>query len=301
MTSAFHAHGAAHQDRLELLLFRLKGEQRFGINVLKVKEVIPGPRLTKVPHAHPAVCGVAHLRGEPLSVIDLGLAIGRAPASGQDGASIIITEFNRSMQGFLVGGVDRIVVCDWKNVLPPPIGSGTGSYITGVTRIEEHLVQILDVERVLGEVVALEVGGEHLLERRPELADRIVLVVDDSMMARNQTAHTLDAIGVQHVMARDGREALSLLRERLDKQGDAGRVDMIISDIEMPEMDGYTLAREVRRDSGLSQTYLLLHTSLNGAVNAELATKAGANDVLTKFVPEELARAVLKGLGALHS
>lgn len=295
MSDTSHAVRGLQHDRLELLLFHLEGVQRFGINVLKVKEIIPAPRLTRMPHAHPAVCGLAHLRNEPLSVIDLSLAIGRHSLAGA-GASIIITEFNRTMQGFLVRQVDRIAICDWKAVVPPPLGSGTSSYITGVTRIDDELVQILDVERILGEVVALEITGSAL-ERRPGLSDRIVLVVDDSVTARHQTAQTLDAIGVGHVMARDGREALNMLRARLDEQGEAGRVDMIISDIEMPEMDGYTLAREIRNDPRLASLYLLLHTSLNGAINAELAHKAGANDVLTKFVPEELAKAVLKGLG----
>jgi two-component system chemotaxis response regulator CheV len=142
-------------DRLELLLFNVGGSQPFGINVLKVKEVIPCPHLTHVPHSHGAVKGVAHLRGEPLTVIDLAMSIGR-PALQMDkdhSASVIITEFNRNMQGFLVRAVDRIVVCDWRNVYPPPRGSGTTSYTTGVTEIEGKLVQILDVEKVLGEVV----------------------------------------------------------------------------------------------------------------------------------------------------
>lgn len=287
-------------DRLELLLFRLGGKQRFGINVLKVREIIPCPHLTRVPHAHPAVRGVVHLRGQPLTVIDMSLAVGRAPLDPrlESESSIIVTEFSRTIQGFLVQQVDRIVGCDWTNVLPPPVGSGGGSYLTGVSRLEEELIQILDVERVLGEVVATEgVAGEEAETGKTvgaHLSGKTVLVVDDSMMARNQTAHTLDGIGVGYLMARDGREALELLRAR--SRDGSGLVDMVISDIEMPEMDGYTLTREIRGEQGLSGLYVLLHTSINGAINAALARKAGADDVLTKFVPEELAKAVVKGL-----
>ena len=293
-------------DRLELLLFSLGGSQQFGINVLKVKEVIPCPHLTHVPQSHPAVRGIAHLRGEPLSVVDLSQAVGRAPladTSGTDSHSVIITEFNRTMQGFLVRSIDRIVVCDWKNVLPPPSGTGLAAYITGVTRVKDVLVQILDVERVLGEVISslaesIRPSEGLSAEELSYIEGKTVMVVDDSVVARHKTVHTLEDIGVRYVTARDGKEALDLLRQRFSEWGNDGLVDMIISDIEMPEMDGYTLTREVRNDHNLAHIYILLHTSLNGAINAEKAHGAGANDALTKFVPEELAKAVVRGLTA---
>ncbi|MFU8837307.1 MAG: chemotaxis protein [Thiohalomonadaceae bacterium] len=294
-------HDKNNSDRLELLLFNVGGSQPFGINVLKVKEVIPCPHLTLVPQSHRAVKGVAHLRGEPLTVIDLAMSIGRTGlACGKDnGASVIITEFNRSMQGFLVKAVDRIVVCDWKQVYPPPRGSGSSSYTTGVTEIEGKLVQILDVEKVLGEVVGQDtsLSADTLSEVGTEgaLQGRRVMVVDDSSLARTQTVHTLDSLGVDSVLARDGKEALELL-EQLNAGANAeAAVEMVISDIEMPEMDGYTLTSEIRKSPRLSGLYVLLHTSLNGAINAERAEKVGANAVLTKFVPEELAKAVYKG------
>ncbi|QKQ26946.1 chemotaxis protein CheW [Candidatus Reidiella endopervernicosa] len=150
---------AANENRFELLLFHLGSKQRYGINVLKVKEVIGCPELTHVPESHPAVRGVSHLRGETLTIIDLSQSVGLAPLPESEDvdASVIVSEFNRVMIGFLVSKVDRIAVCDWKDVLPPPKGSGLGSYITGVTDIEKELVQILDVERIIGEVVGSEV------------------------------------------------------------------------------------------------------------------------------------------------
>lgn len=291
-------------DRLELLLFNVGSAQPFGINVLKVKEVIGCPRLTLVPQSHPAVKGVAHLRGEPLTVIDLALAIGRPSLvkdeAGECNASVIITEFNRSMQGFLVKAVDRIVVCDWKQVYPPPKGSGVSSYITGVTDIDGKLVQILDVEKVLGEVVGgeIELSADVLnaADESGALQGRRVLVVDDSSLARQQTVQTLSALGVDCVLARDGVEALAQLKELNLGGNPEEAVEMVLSDIEMPEMDGYTLTSEIRKSAELSGLYVLLHTSLNGAINTERADKAGADAVLTKFVPEELAIAVQKGL-----
>ncbi len=291
-------------DRLELLLFYLKGRQCFGINVLKVKEVIACPTLTQVPESHPAVRGIAHLRGEPLTVIDLSTAIDRPPlfkdAREARSGSIIITEFNRHMQGFLVERVDRIVVCDWKTVLPPPRATGVGIYVTGVTEIDDHLVEIVDVEKVIGEVMGADAVDEVEADEQDTAVTqgKRVLVVDDSTVARHRTVQTLEKLGVSCGLARDGREALELLHKTNGGDSDAEPFDMVISDIEMPEMDGYTLTREIRKDSHLSGLYTLLHTSLNGAVNIEKAEKAGADSVLTKFVPQELAKAVIKGLSA---
>ena len=290
--------GNDNSDRLELLLFNTGSSQPFGINVLKVKEVIPCPHLTHVPQSHPAVKRVAHLRGEPLTVIDLSMSIGRGAMQCDKAhpASVIITEFNRTMQGFLVRAVDRIVVCDWKKVLPPPRGSGTSSYTTGVTEIEGKLVQILDVEKVLGEVVGQEVVlSDEVVDAAGALRGRRVMIVDDSSLARTQTSHTLDSLGIESVLARDGKEALETLNQLNGGEDRSAAVEMVISDIEMPEMDGYTLTTEIRKSPQLAELYVLLHTSLNGAINTERAEKVGANAVLTKCVPEELAKAVQKG------
>lgn len=293
-------------DRLELLLFYIGGRQCFGINVLKVKEVIGCPPLTQVPHSHAAVRGVAHLRGEPLTVIDLSMAIGRpalfADAKAAREGAVIITEFNRNMQGFLVERVDRIVVCDWQDVLPPPKATGVRSYVTGVTEIESRLVEILDVEKVIGEVTGAE-AMNHINAAEHDLAatnGKQVMVVDDSSVARHQTVQTLEQLGIECVLARDGKEALEMLLRLQSGEEGSGLVDMVISDIEMPEMDGYSLTRAIRGEPALKHLYTLLHTSLNGAVNIEKAAKAGADDVLTKFVPLELAKAVTKGLSTGH-
>ncbi len=291
-----------HNDnRLDLLLFQLSGRQRFGINVLKVKEVIPCPAFTHVPQSHPSVVGVTQLRGEALTVVDLSSAIGNMPLAAPEGeqcdGAVIVTEFNRRIQGFLVRKVDRIVVCDWKQIFPPPAGSARGSYITGVAEIGDELVEILDVERILGEVIqspddvaAFAFDGVDA----SQVAGRKVLLVDDSSMARHQTAQTLDTLGLEYLIARDGKEALELLKGH--DEGSNAEVEMVISDIEMPEMDGYTLTGEIRKTPALSHLYILLHTSLNGAINADRANQAGADDILTKFVPEELSKAVIKAL-----
>lgn len=141
------------QNRLELLLFRLPGtNQRYGINVFKVREVLQCPHLTSMPRLHRFVSGVAHIRGQTISVIDLARAIGGHGTTDAASGFIIIAEYNRSVQGFLVGGVERIVNLDWSKVLPPPQGMGKVNYLTAVTEVDGELVEILDVEKILDEI-----------------------------------------------------------------------------------------------------------------------------------------------------
>ena len=278
---------------LRLLLFRVGGGRPFGINVLKVKEVLPEPPLTRAPQTHPAVAGWATLRGEPAAVLDVAFVLGRERAAARGEGVLLVTEFNRSRQGMLVDKVERIITLDWQEVYPPPRSAGAQAYVSGICRVDDGLVQVLDVERVLAEVQG-PISMDLDLDAPPaDLADELVLVVDDSLTAMHQTTRTLDQLGVRHVSARDGREALELL-DRLDADG--SRVSMVISDIEMPEMDGYSLTRAIRGRSDREKLYVLLHTSLDGAVSTNEARNAGSDAILLKFTPEGLAEEVMKGL-----
>ncbi|RJQ45332.1 MAG: chemotaxis signal transduction protein CheV [Gammaproteobacteria bacterium] len=291
----------AGHNRLELLLFRLNGKQRFGINVFKVQEVIQCPPLTRVPKSHSMVRGVAHMRGKTIPVLDLSAAIGGRPLADCAGCYVIITEYNRSVQGFLVGGVERIINMKWQDILPPPKGSGANSYMTAVTNLDGELVEIIDVEKVLAEVsgIKMEVSQALVQDSAGKQANRNVLVVDDSGVARKQVARTLEQIGIACTVANDGREALEQL-QRWAAEGApiTERLLMVISDIEMPEMDGYTLTTEIRRDERLKDLRVLLHSSLSGVFNTALVKKVGADQFLPKFSADELAKAVLGYLKA---
>jgi len=283
----------------DLLTFYLNGHQKFGLNVLKIKEVIPLGRLNQLPETHPAVVGVSKLRGRTLPVIDLSLAVGSSPIDRTTGStSVIVTEFNRVMQGFLVRQVDRIVPIQWESILPPPRAAGRGNYITGVTKQKDQLVEIIDVEKVLSEVsppsdpsdgIAPVLAQQHL----EDLQDKLVLVVDDSKIARKQVTTTLDALGVDYLVTVDGKQAMEIIHEC---ESNNRQIDMIISDIEMPEMDGYTLTRQVRAEKLEKSPYILLHTSLAGTISAANATLSGADASLTKFASDDLSEAVIKGL-----
>ena len=283
------------QNRLELLLFRLNGRQRFGINVFKVREVLQCPPLTVMPKLNSCIRGVAHIRGQTISVIDLSMAMGKRPIQDISKCFIIISEYNRSVQGFLVHSVERIINMNWESILPPPKGAGRINYMTAVTEVDGELVEILDVERILNEIspVSTEVSTELVeasVERNPH--GRPVLVADDSSVARKQVQRALEAIGVQCVLAKDGREALNMLLEMSKNGPIKDQIALVISDIEMPEMDGYTFTAEIRNNPNLKDLHVILHTSLSGVFNQAMVQKVGANNFIAKFQPDELAKAV---------
>lgn len=285
------------KNRLELLMFRLGDGELYGINVFKVREVIRCPELTTVHSSHPVVCGIAKIRDKTLSIIDLGLAIKGPKVERPDDSFIIITEFNRSVQGFMVEGVERIVNLNWEDIHLPPEGSETNSYINAITDIEDQMVQFIDVEKVLTEVmgepdmVATAVSEKIQME---EGQVRNVLVVDDSLVARNQIAGALEQVKVDSVIANNGKQALDILRAwASDDKPINDRIAMVISDIEMPEMDGYTLTSEIRRDPRLKDLYVILHSSLSGGFNDSMVAKVGADHFMPKFSADELVGAVL--------
>ncbi|MDX2504501.1 MAG: chemotaxis protein [Gammaproteobacteria bacterium] len=296
-----------NSNRLELLLFYLGGKRRFGINVLKVKEVIPCPPLHQMPSSNPDILGVSEMRGQTLPIIDLAKAVRSTQRILTEDqitqGSVITTEINRTQQGLWISAVDKIVLCDWKDISPPARGSGAGNYTTGVTLIEDELIQLIDIEKVLGEVLGIEASHTEDLDISPSQLEamygKLIMIVDDSSMALKQTISTLEKLGLQHISAQDGKVALQILKDY--QNGDPHTMEpivMIISDIEMPEMDGYTFVNELRQLSKFKNVHVLMHTSLNGTMNTQKAIASGADDVLTKFVPNELAEKIVQHLMA---
>lgn len=289
------------QNRLELLLFKLNGRQRFGINVFKVREVLQCPPLTSIPKLNELVRGVAHIRGQTISVIDLSMATGGKRIEDVSTAFIIIAEYNRSVQGFLVGSVERIINTNWDAIMPPPQGTGRASYLTAVTEVENELIEILDVEKILNEISPLntEVSEDFVseIDNAPD-EEKIIFIADDSSVARNQVKKALTALGLKIEAAKNGLEALERLKELAEPTGDVTDVvGVLVSDIEMPEMDGYTLTAEIKNTPELEKLRVVLHTSLSGVFNQAMVKKVGADDFIAKFHPDELASAVQKWFG----
>ncbi|MCG8325018.1 MAG: chemotaxis protein, partial [Thiotrichales bacterium] len=208
------------QNRLELLLFNLGCEQRFGINVFKVREVIKCPPLTQAPHSHQVIRGMANIRGQTITIMDLAMAIGKAPITELDDIYTIITEYNRHIQGFLVSGVDRIVNLNWETIKPPPGGLGGRNFLTAVTQIKGDLVEIIDVEKVLGDVLGYSSQISDSVTESSDMSDLSgsnVLVVDDSAMARKQIVRVLEQMGIRYTVAKNGREAFNMLTDWITK------------------------------------------------------------------------------------
>lgn len=288
------------QNRLELLLFKLNGRQRFGINVFKVREVLQCPRLTSIPKQNSLVRGVAYIRGQTITVIDMSLAIGGKRTEDTSNAFIIIAEYNRSTQGFLVGSVERIINTNWDAISPPPKGTGRSNYLTAVTKFEDELVGILDVEKILHEISPLNAEVSEDLAATLDMSgnsqkNKIIFIADDSSVARNQVMKALTALGLTVESAENGKQALDRLKELAEETGDVtDKVGVIVSDIEMPEMDGYTLTAEIKNTPELKNLKVVLHTSLSGVFNQAMVKKVGADDFISKFHPDELALAVHK-------
>jgi two-component system chemotaxis response regulator CheV len=291
----------AGHNRLALLLFRLDERQIFGINVFKVQEVIPKPALSWLPSSHELVKGVADIRGKMIPVIDLNRAIGQP--SDDKAAHVIVTEYNRSVQGFLVRAVERIIHVNVEHVRPPPDGAGEGGYMTAMTQYNNELVEIIDVEKVLSDVVGPQAAlSEQIREEAASMAAgrRRVLVVDDSRVARNQIEKTLNQLGIECTLVNDGREALRYLQALAAKDEPiTDSLLMMISDVEMPDMDGYRLTTEIRRDPKMKDLYVMLHTSLSGVFNNAMVERVGANKFIAKFCADELATGVLERLKAV--
>jgi len=249
------------QNRLELLLFSLGGTQLYGINVFKVKEVLQCPKLSQIPKRNPVVRGLAYIRGGTIPIMDLKLATGHPPLTDLETCFVIIAEYNRSTQGFLVKGVERIVNMNWGDIHPPPKGAGKDNYLTAVTEVDGSLVEIIDVEKILAEVSPLreEVSADIIEAAQEEISvQKHVLIVDDSSIARKQIQKVVESLGVRTTLRKDGSEALAFLEGLVAEGKDPyHELLLVVSDIEMPEMDGYTFTAEVRSNPHLKDMHVI--------------------------------------------
>jgi len=294
------------ENRLEILLFRLAGQQLFALNVFKIREVLQLPRLTQMPQRAPHVVGVIHLRGQTIPVIDLSGAIGMRPQAVTPESTIIVTEYNRSVQAFLVGSVDRIMNLNWDAVLPPPRGAGRSHYLTAITRLDDQrLVEIIDVEKVLAEIVPFNAKvSDGLLDEAllNKARGREVLLVDDSPTGIAQLKETLSQLNLTLHVETDGLRALKRLQAWADEDANISqRLLMVITDAEMPEMDGYRLTSEIRKDPRLRELYVVLHTSLSGNFNKAMVEKVGCDGFLSKFQPDQLVEVVRERLRLIEA
>ncbi|HEY8585884.1 MAG TPA: chemotaxis protein [Rhodanobacter sp.] len=289
-----HTRLAGH-NRVAMLLFRLGDKQLFGINVFKVREVMRRPPLERMPGGHDLMAGSCDYRGQTIPVIDLAAALGYEPLRDVASAHLMVTEFSRSMQGFLVADVDRIVHCAGESLSVPARTLGFGARVNAVTRVDGALLAVVDVEHVLASIEptpsSLSLQMQKVASAR-SLAPRRVMVADDSLIARRQLVGLFKQMNIECVVATDGREALDRLLELAAGDPKDG-VRLVISDIEMPRMDGYALARAIREAPELRKLKVVLHSSLSGIFNEAMVKEVKADRFVAKFQPDLLAQAVL--------
>ncbi len=251
----------AGTNRLEILLFSLGmdansgREETFGVNVFKVREVMLVPPITQAPDMPPSVEGMVSLRGAMIPVINLPRFCDVANES--EPGILIITEYNKNIQGFLVHSVDSIKRLAWEAVKVPPamLAQRHGGLVTAVTELNDgRLVMIMDVEMVLSKTAGFGDDPELYAEITPLGDDDFtVLFADDSSVARSQIVQTLDAMGINHISCNNGADAWQRLTELLGQAEKIGRpitdfVQCILTDVEMPEMDGYVLTKKIKEN-----------------------------------------------------
>ncbi len=297
----------AGTNKLEMLMFSLGKDMRtgreetFGINVFKVREVMHIPEITRAPDMPAAVEGLVSLRGSLVPVIDLAKFVGVEPDSKPE--IMIVTEYNGHTQGFLVKSVDNILRLDWSSmrVPPPMLAAEMGGLVTAITELKDkRLVMMMDVERVISEMT--RVDDELTLKSVQALGkERTVFFADDSAVARNQIARTLDAMQVKYISAINGQQAWIELAKMADQAAASNvslktLVQLILTDVEMPEMDGYMLTRKIKADKRFQGIPVLMHSSLSGSSNQQLGKAVGVDEYVPKFEPQKLAATLARML-----
>jgi two-component system chemotaxis response regulator CheV len=280
----------AGSNKMEILLFSLGGDEVFGINVFKVREVTDALPLTRVPNLHENIEGVVSLRGNVIPVIALARWFG---GDAEGCSTMMVTEISRHAQGFLVRAVDHIVRVNWDQVHAVTHGlADEHNLVTAYTRLPDgRLVSILDVEQILATVFSektvpdmTHVGAEGAC----------ILFADDSQVARRQIVQVLDRIGVRHQQANNGAEAWEMLQGLAASAQAEGvplrhKLDLVLTDAEMPEMDGYVLTHRIKSDVRFKGIPVVMHSSLSSDANRAMGKSVGADAYVPKFDPLVLA------------
>jgi two-component system chemotaxis response regulator CheV len=300
-------------NQFELLLFRLgsvpgdSAHELYGINVFKVREILTMPTITPIVGASPCVMGAVNIRGQVIPVVDLPRLMGCEATRGLN--ILLVTEFARTTQGFAVQEVDDIVRLDWNQVLPADAAAGSG-LVTSIARIDgntgdSRLAQVVDVEQVLRDVLPTHqvqpaANAGDLLQLPPGTR---ILAADDSGFARTLIQQALGDIGAEYIMAKTGEEAWQILvklaeEAQRNKTRLRDAVTMVLTDLEMPEVDGFTLTRRIRADNRMRDMPVVIHSSLTGSANEAHVRNAGANGFVAKFQAAELADAIRRAIAA---
>ncbi len=262
----------------------------YGVNVAKVREIIRRPETWKVPNTHPAIEGMMKLRNEVITVIDLAQILGKTCDSLVP-QLVVVLEFNNIKVGILVHSVSRIYRISWETV-EPPVKMINDSHTTAVVKMQDRIILILDFEKIVAELSGQEalyqIGDDQIVgELAIDRGKRRILVADDSRFIRNKLCSSLRIAGYNVEEAEDGEEAWNMINAMHERCSMAGtplksELDMLITDVEMPRMDGLHLTARVRNDQFLKELPVLIFSSLASEDNKRKWRDLGANDIVTK-------------------
>lgn len=296
-------------NKFELLLFRLGGDENgqrselFGINVFKIREIVAMPEITAVAGSMPHVLGVVNLRGQIIQVLDLPAIAGVKPKTGLN--IMLVTEFARTTQAFAVESVEEIVRLDWNQVMSAERAAGSGM-VTSIARLPEEngqpsrLAQVLDVETILRNMnpdSGPEINQQTVGAKIQIKPGSVVLAADDSVVARALIEQGLEAMGLPFIMVKSGKEAwdsLNSIAQAAEAEGKTvhDKIALVLTDLEMPEMDGFTLTRSIKKSGRFAGLPVIIHSSLSGTTNEEHVKNVQADAYVAKFSAEELATTI---------
>ncbi len=284
----------AGSNRMEVLLFSLGTREVFGINVFKVREVTKTPPITRTPNMPSGVEGVISLRGHIIPVINLGRFTNIGDTAQNSGSTMMVTEFNRSTQGFLVHEVDRIIRVEWDKIKAPEhVVIGQESLITAITELDDgKLVSILDVEQILANAFGEPTVAEIAPLEKAHM--KTLFFADDSALARKKIVQVLEKLSIDFQQANNGREAWERLQAMADRAAASGtplseQLSLILTDAEMPEMDGYVLTKRIKADSRFDGVPVVMHSSLSSEANRAMGKQVGVDAYVAKFEAAALA------------
>ncbi|MEK5206387.1 MULTISPECIES: chemotaxis protein [Psychrobacillus] len=282
-------------NELEIVEFQV-GQNKFGINVIKVKEIIQPIGITFIPHAHPHVEGIVQLRGEVLPVVSMNRVLGIPVQNKSDQEKFIVAEFNKQRVVFHVDNVTQIHRISWDQIeKPSDIYQGSSSHVIGVIKRQEEMILLIDFEKIIVDInpeSGISVESVKKLGKR-ERSDKKIVIAEDSPLLRKLLHDTLTEAGYANLeFFENGLDAINYLDQITKVTNDiAEHVQIVVTDIEMPQMDGHTLTKKIKEHTILSKLPVLIFSSLITDDLRHKGDQVGAEDQISK---PEIAELVLK-------
>lgn len=274
-------------NELEIIEFGI-GDSCFGINVMKVREIVTPQKITKLPNSHPNAEGVIQLRGEVLPIVDLAKVMGYPPSQKPQDDRVIISEFNRIKVAFHVHSVNRIHRISWDQIeKPSEFADADRSTTIGIIKLEDRLIILLDFEKIVVEMSpqsGINVASVKELGPR-ERSNKHILIAEDSVMLRELLKETLNEAGYHNLhFFNDGKLAWDYLEDLVGNYGHkiSEHIQLVITDIEMPKMDGHHFTKRIKDHPILRTLPVVIFSSLITDTLRHRGEAVGANAQVSK-------------------